>query len=33
MRPPRDDAVLIKGVYDRAACAAVRRDLEENRTR
>jgi hypothetical protein len=25
------DAVLIKGVYDRAACAAVCRDLEQNR--
>jgi hypothetical protein len=25
------DGVIVKGVYDRAACAAVRRDLEQNR--
>src|ERR1700681_3190232 len=25
------DGVLVKGVYDRAACAAVRADLEHNR--
>jgi hypothetical protein len=31
MRRREIDAVLIKGVYDPAACAAVRRDLEENR--
>jgi hypothetical protein len=31
MRRREIDAVLVKGVYDRTTCAAVRRDLDENR--